>query len=392
MIWKTGVDRRQVVIISAIAALISFVGIGLWDLSFDVYRMPSRGYHFERENPQNANGRPGGYPEITFPPTVTVFLPMALRGRITYYVSTNGNDSNDGLSRNRAFRTIERALEIVQPGEIISILPGVYHEALTLERMGSLEEPITIRGEQGGAVLDGQGVMTVGLWCENCTNFIFESLELCNYTDVGIGAYLSSDIKMRDLTVHNNGFAVQLVSWEFEGYGIHVDESQRVSVENCDVYQNGPQPRPFGVLGTGINTYGCTDCVIQNNHSHNNIGGGILVEDGANVLVEGNHVNANFLDATEDEWWDGGIWIDGGHSITVTNNTFQENLGPGIQISDEDFQEPYGYVLEDNISTGNYYGIYIWNYGSVGFPPNDVLRMSNNQISGNTVQDIWIVP
>ena len=37
-------------------------------------------------------------------------------------------------------------------------------------------------------------------------------------------------------------------------------------------------------------------------HSHDNIGGGILVEDGVKVLVEGNDINANYLDATADEW------------------------------------------------------------------------------------------
>jgi len=136
----------------------------------------------------------------------------------------------------------------------------------------------------------------------------------------------------------------------------------------------------------------CTDCVIRNNHSHDNIGGGILVEDGVDVLVEDNEIVANYLDASIDEWWDGGVWIDGGHDVIVRGNTFRGNLGPGIQISDEDHQQPYGYVLEDNISTENYYGIYIWNLGTSDFPPEKILHMSNNQIFANTIQDIWIVP
>lgn len=81
----------------------------------------------------------------------------------------------------------------------------------------------------------------MGLWCESCTNFIFENLEIRNYTDVGIGVYLSSDIIMRNLVVHNNGFAVQLRDWELEGYGIHVDESQRILVEGkvfCYLYHS----------------------------------------------------------------------------------------------------------------------------------------------------------
>ena len=389
---KTETIRIQSVILSGVAALISLAATGLFAPFLHGPPPPGHGSRHEWKNRQHASAQPGDCPEIASPPTVAVFLPMTMRGAKTYYVSTDGNDGSDGLTEHTAFRTIERALEAIQPGEVVSVLPGIYHEAVTLESIGIPEEPITVRGVRGGATLDGRGVMTMGFWCEKCTNLIFETLELRNFTDTGIGVYLSSDIRMRKLTVHHNGSAVQLVDWELEGYGIHVDESQRVSVENCDVYQNGPCPRPFGVLGTGINTYGCADCVIRSNLSHDNIGGGILVEDGTNVLVEGNRVYANLLDATEDEWWDGGIWIDGGHCITVTSNTFRGNLGPGIQISDEDYQKPYGYILEDNVSTDNYYGIYIWNFGSDGFPPESVLRMSDNQISGNSVRDIWIVP
>ena len=122
------------------------------------------------------------------------------------------------------------------------------------------------------------------------------------------------------------------------------------------------------------------------------VGGRILVEDSSNVLVEGNEVYANDLDATLEEWWDGGIWLDGGHNVVVRDNIFRDNLGPGIQISDEDHQQPYGHVFENNVSTGNYYGIYVWNFGTSDFPPENVLRMLNNQISGNTRQNIWIVP
>jgi parallel beta-helix repeat protein len=283
-------------------------------------------------------------------------------------------------------------LTVVQPGGTILVLPGTYNEALTLESVGSSNAPITIQGDGSAAILDGQGTRAIGFWCEKCTNLIFENLEIRNYTDVGIGVYLSTDVAMRNLKVHHNGFAPQLVGWEIEGYGVHVDESQQIIVESGEIYQNGPQPTPPGTLGTGINTFGCIDCVIRNNHSHDNIGGGILVEDGVRVLVEGNEVIANYLDATADEWWDGGIWIDGGHDVTVRNNTFKNNLGPGIQISDEDHQHPYGYVLENNVSIGNYYGIYIWNFGTTGFPSENILRMSSNQISGNAVQDVWIVP
>ncbi|MCP5048751.1 MAG: right-handed parallel beta-helix repeat-containing protein, partial [bacterium] len=152
---------------------------------------------------------------------------------------------------------------------------------------------ITIKGEQG-TILDGQGTRTIGIWCENCADLAFESMEIRNYTDIGIGALSSSGITFRDLIVHHNGSAVQLTDWELEGYGIEADECTNVLIEGNDVYQNGPNPQLPGLLmGTGINTFGCRDITIRHNLAHNNIRGGILVEDGINALGEGDDVFAN---------------------------------------------------------------------------------------------------
>jgi parallel beta-helix repeat protein len=307
-----------------------------------------------------------------------------------YFVSVGGSDGNDGKSVDRPFRTITRAMQAVQPGKSLLIMAGTYHEKVLLQNLGHPSAPITVKGETG-TVLDGLGSMTIGIWCEQCTNLVFEKLEIRNYTDIGIGALMSSAITFRSLEVHHNGFAVQFRDWEFEGYGIEADECSGVLIENNDVYQNGPNPQlPDLLMGTGINTFGCSDSIIRNNQCHENIGGGILVEDGLNVLVEGNNVYDNDLDATAEEWWDGGLWVDGGHDITIRNNTFTGNLGPGIQISDEDIQEPYGYILENNTSTGNYYGIYIWNFGSEDWPPERILQRSGNLFENNSVLDIWI--
>jgi len=308
-----------------------------------------------------------------------------------YYVSTNGSDSADGRSRETAFRTIGHALSEADAGDFILVLPGTYNEGILLENVEPTGSPVTVRGHGGTPTLDGQGTRSLGIWCEQCSNLVFENMAIRNYTDIGIGVSLCSEIVMRDLTVHSNGFDVQLTGWELEGYGIHVEESSGVTVENCEAYENGPASQSGEiVLGTGINTYMATDSVLRGNRSHHNVGGGFLVEDGENVLVEGNEAYENYLDASADEWWDGGIWVDGGHDIVVRSNVFRNNLGPGIEISDEDYQSPTGYVFEANVSTGNYYGIYIWNFGTTGFPPDHVLQMSDNEISGNTLQDVWI--
>lgn len=324
-----------------------------------------------------------------------------------YFVSGNGSDNNDGSSENSAFRTIGKAFEVVEPGETIYALAGTYNEDLILENIGSNSAPITLRGQgtpaglsSGNAdvpagsnttILDGQRKKSLGIWFEKCKNLVFENLEIRNYTDIGIGFYECSKITLRGLKVHHNGFAVKLKSWELEGYGIHIDECSSVAVAENEVFQNGPNPQRDILMGTGINTFGCRDCTILNNRCYENIGGGILVEDGVDVLVEGNEVFNNDVDASVDEWWDGGLWLDGGHDVTIRNNTFYGNLGPGIEISDEDFQEPYNYILENNTSYGNYYGIFIWNFGSNDWPPENIIKRSGNSFHDNTIKDVWIV-
>lgn len=309
-----------------------------------------------------------------------------------YYVSTSGENQANGTSDSTAFRTIAQALKVVKPGGEIRILPGTYTEAIGLINCGSSSAAITITGYQGIPLLDGQDTKTMAFFCEDCLNMIFSDLLIQNYTDIGIGAENCRDFILQNLIVRENGHAVQLKDWELEGYGIHVELSENILITDNDVYRNGPQPQIFPnfLMGTGINTYGNRNLVIRNNLSHENIGGGILVEDSFDILVEDNEVYENDLDASADEWWDGGIWIDGGGNVTVRGNTFRDNLGPGIEISDEDLQKPTGYILENNVSTGNYYGIFIWNFGTTDWPPDSILHRSQNQLTGNSIQDVWI--
>jgi parallel beta-helix repeat protein len=140
----------------------------------------------------------------------------------------------------------------------------------------------------------------------------------------------------------------------------------------------------------GIDTYELFDSVIRDNYIANTIGGGILVEDGANVLVEGNTIENNELDANGD-YWDGGIWVDGSKYITLRGNTITNNHGPGLNLSDEDVQYPQssiGFVVEGNIVTDNAFGVYMWNFG-ICPPPEEAISFGENQIENNTEQDIW---
>ncbi|MCF6171244.1 MAG: hypothetical protein L3J31_08310 [Bacteroidales bacterium] len=59
---------------------------------------------------------------------------------------------------------------------------------------------------------------------------------------------------------------------------------------------------------------------------------------------------------------------------------------------DEEKQHPTGYVLENNTSNGNYFGIHIWNFGTNGWPDSSILVHIGNDFTGNQQKDVWIIP
>jgi hypothetical protein len=304
-----------------------------------------------------------------------------------------GADDAAGDSPEAALRTIQRALDLAGPGERIYVSPGVYPEELIFDRTIDPAAPIVLTGEPGASVLDGGHVRAAGFWCEACRGLVLEDLVVRNYSDVGVAIVYASDVALRRLEVHDNGFAPQQVDWEFEGYGVYVDSSSRIEVDSIYAHHNGPNPqRPGHWVGTAVNLYACTDCVIRDSTLLSNVGAGILVEDSVDVVVERNEISDHNLDVTWDGWWDGAVWLDGGRDVTLRQNFVHDNYGPGFQISDEEGQSPRGYVLEGNVSTANLIGLYLWNFGTDELPGEPILRVVDNDFSGNLWVDVFVAP
>lgn len=59
-----------------------------------------------------------------------------------YFVSTRGNDRNDGRSLGKAFRTINKAASLVKPGDTVYVQGGTYKETIRLRQPGTDLHPI----------------------------------------------------------------------------------------------------------------------------------------------------------------------------------------------------------------------------------------------------------
>ncbi|MCK9479013.1 MAG: Ig-like domain-containing protein [Firmicutes bacterium] len=76
------------------------------------------------------------------------------------YVSAVGNDSNNGLTEDKPFGTIQKAMDNASAGTKIIVKNGIYHESITVKTSGTCENPIVVEAESRfGAVITGDGTV-----------------------------------------------------------------------------------------------------------------------------------------------------------------------------------------------------------------------------------------
>lgn len=94
--------------------------------------------------------------------TVLLLLVSVMTKASTYYVATNGNDSNIGTSPASPFRTISRATLVAVAGDIILVRGGKYDlsSTITLATSGNVNSPIRLEGYPGERpLLDFSGTL-----------------------------------------------------------------------------------------------------------------------------------------------------------------------------------------------------------------------------------------
>lgn len=301
------------------------------------------------------------------------------------------------------------ALCRAEAGQTVHLLPGIYREGVALALFGDARGPaLTIRGEpRDGApvVLDGEHWRTFGIGLVESANIVIERIELRHYTDGGVWVLLGQDMIFRDLVIRSNGRCSVDPDAEGEGFGINLVGLEGYLVEDCVFVDNGPL-RAVALageaLGTGVNTYEASG-TIRNNHIHGNRGGGVLIEQGHDALVEGNLIEANWLLAI-DNYWDGAIWVDGSRDIELVGNTVRNNYGgAGIMVTDEEGSFPDRSVrtsLAGNTVEGHLAGVLAWGFGACPPPAGaildyDTLEMRNtlrDNTFGGVARDVWCDP
>ncbi len=92
----------------------------------------------------------------------TLLLTLSPALAIDYFVRASaGADTNDGRAPSTAFRTISRALQAAQAGDVIYVGAGTYAESLVSVRSGTAAGLIRLVGDADGARTGDPGVTTI---------------------------------------------------------------------------------------------------------------------------------------------------------------------------------------------------------------------------------------
>ena len=86
-------------------------------------------------------------PPLAFDTAATAVPPK------THYVAPDGNDQNDGQSREQAWRTVSRAAAGVSAGDTVLIAGGTYSETVRIRATGAADRPITFKALPGERVV-----------------------------------------------------------------------------------------------------------------------------------------------------------------------------------------------------------------------------------------------
>jgi len=219
-------------------------------------------------------------------------IALQASGQTTRYVSPSGSDANPGTATS-PYQSIGKAASVVNPGDTVIVMDGVYHEALNLTRGGNAGAYVTFLSQtKWGAVLDGSN------------NTLAEAVQ-----------FTASYIRFQGFEVRNYG----------------------ASAGGGDAFSNYPGGQFIDIAQNHIHDIGriCTD-------TKNGLVG--VFTEAPNVIIEQNFINdiGRFSAGengctTTNEYYknhDHGIYVDSNsNNVTIKNNIFYRvEHGWGVQV------------------------------------------------------------
>jgi hypothetical protein len=259
----------------------------------------------------------------------------------TYYVGTNGNDSNAG-TQSSPFRHLSKGAAVARAGDTVIVLDGTYDNegvvspgyVVTLYYSGTAGNPITFKAQnRGGAILDAMNTSTT-----TTCNGAYSYFNLYNASYIVIQGFViqhgcneafHSNDAAHDITIRWNevrNIANHTATDQIGRDGIYINSSQYNFTFDGNVWHDigrtdGITPLHFD---HGIYSHATNTTIVNNIFYNMNRGWSIQLADGASNWLIANNTFA-FQDANGET---GQIMFWGNNpNITVRNNIFYNPAG-----------------------------------------------------------------
>lgn len=309
----------------------------------------------------------------------------------TYYVSTSGNDANNG-AQSTPFATISHAAGIVQAGDTVYVRGGVYNGLVRISSKGTSAAHIAFRAYPGELpVIDGTGTAaSTDLVVFSSAQYVdFSGFEVRNGTKIGICIYPGSFLTISGNNVHNN---VRNGIWAgYSTFGTTSDITITGNTVTNNVLENQNHTMSGG-WAQAVGTQNANRVTITNNKIYDNDGEGIafVLSDGG--VAKGNEVYDNYsveiyLDNAQT------TTVDGNLAYSTGNSRYYRGGYPasGIGTANESYSttNPLNTLtIVNNIVSNSKYGFYYSNEANGGGLQN--VTVANNTFYKGAVSLLWI--
>ncbi|MBX2816084.1 MAG: right-handed parallel beta-helix repeat-containing protein [Saprospiraceae bacterium] len=343
-----------------------------------------------------------------------------------YYVRSDGNDLNTGLSDPEAFLTIQTAVDLVAAGDTVIVRAGSYAGFDLRGVDGTAASPIVFLAPARDVIIDSRGpIRQDGINIENADYIEVNGFEVVGMTSGGNGIrlVLSNHCTVRNCFCDRNdergiftGFTNDVLiennicSNAVQEHGIYVSNSSdrpiiRFNVchdnNNIGIHLNGDLSAGgdglisdaiiYGNIiydnnqAAGINMDGCIDPVVYNNVIFNNHfaqGIACFQQDGA-MVTQGAKIHHNTIVVPSDGRW-GILLRDGAHLNTEISNNIVLNLHSwrgciateGINM----FSSDHNILMDKMSAMGDGSSISLMDWQNLGLDQNSLLAAGPTEL------------
>jgi parallel beta-helix repeat protein len=243
--------------------------------------------------------------------------------------------------------SIQAAVKNAQPGTVIRVMPGTYHETVYIDK-----DDIRIIGviEAGKrAVLDGQKKLNDAILYSG-NNFVVENLEIRAYKGNGVMGQAGNNFEIRNNIITDsgvygifpqlgqNGIVERNIVSGIADAAIYVGMSDNIHVAHNEVFDSV----------AGIEVENCRHVIVEHNYVHNNTGGllafvtpGLPIKTTQDVIfrnnfvVGNNHANFGAPGSTVSGIPAGtGVLVMAADDVVIEGNIVSDHKTAGIIITD----------------------------------------------------------